>query len=185
MDVTINEGATIEMCEDPGLSISASNGYVSYTWSGPESLSGQTITPSFSGQYVVDALDAFGCTSTATIQVTINPNPTPTILSSEGNPICPSSAGSTLSVDSPYVLYDWGGGNSSPTSFVTGPGAYAVTVTDTKGCTGHTVITLTSMTFDLSSTPVSGCSGTTTFLEASGGTNYLWSTGETGSSIVC
>ena len=106
VDVTVVEGATIEMCADAPLTISGSNGFVSYAWTGPETIAGQTITPQFSGLYTVAATDGVGCISTASIQVTIYTNPTPIIVSSEGNPICPSG-GSTLSLSNPYVSYDW------------------------------------------------------------------------------
>ena len=58
VDVTINEGATITMCESSPTTISGLNGFVSYAWTGPETVTGQTITPQFSGQYVLAALDA-------------------------------------------------------------------------------------------------------------------------------
>ncbi len=184
VDVVIQEGTSIEMCASDPVSISASSGYVSYAWTGPESLAGQTITPQFTGEYVVAAEDGIGCISTDTIDVIIHANPTPTILSSEGNPICASSPGTTLSVDNTYASYDWGAGNSGPTFFAPGVGAYAVTVTDNNGCTGHTVISITTYNFQLTSTSIGGCYGTTVLLQASGGNTYSWSTGETGSSIV-
>lgn len=184
VDVSINQGASIEMCENAPQSISASNGFNAYAWSGPESSVGQTITPQFSGNYVVAATDAVGCISTDTIAVIIHPAPTPSIVSSEGNPICSSSGGTNLSLTNTYSSYDWGGGNTGPTYFVSTAGAYAVTVEDNNGCTGHAVITLTEVTFDLTVTSTSGCASSSTLLQASGGNSYLWSTGETGSSIV-
>ena len=183
VDVTVAEGATIEMCADAPLSISGSNGFVSYAWTGPETLAGQTITPQFSGLYTVAATDGVGCISTASIQVTINASPTPTIISSEGNPIC-ASGGSTLSLSNPYVSYDWGGGNTGATFFASGAGSYSVTVVDGNGCAGQDNIALTEHNFTLTSASVSGCTGSTAVLTASGGTSYAWSTSETGSSIV-
>ena len=183
VDVTVVEGATIEMCADAPLTISGSNGFVSYAWTGPETIAGQTITPQFSGLYTVAATDGVGCISTASIQVTIYTNPTPIIVSSEGNPICPSG-GSTLSLSNPYVSYDWGGGNTGATFFASGQGNYSVSVIDDKGCSGQGLITLTEHVFTLTSTSVSGCTGSTVVMTASGGTSYAWSTGETGNSIV-
>ncbi|HIP32206.1 MAG TPA: hypothetical protein EYG86_05545, partial [Crocinitomicaceae bacterium] len=114
VDVAINEGATISMCSNALTTISGSNGYVSYAWSGPEVLTGQTITPQFSGTYTLAATDAVNCISTVSIIVTINAAPTPTIISSEGNVICPS-IGTTLSTTIPYSTYDWGSGNTGAT----------------------------------------------------------------------
>lgn len=184
VDVTINEGASIEMCANDPLTISALAGFESYSWSGPEVLSGQTITPQFSGQYTVTAIDAVGCSSSAVIDVIIHPNPVPVILSSEGNPICSNSPGTLLSLTQSYTTYDWGGGNNSPTFFAPGAGAYAVTVVDGNGCSGQSIISITTVQFNLISTAIEGCIGTTMSLQVIGATSHLWSTGETGNSIV-
>lgn len=186
VNVVINEAPSIAICADNPVSISASSGFVTYAWTGPESLSGQSITPQFTGQYVVSAIDGVGCVSTDTIDVTINPNPTPTIVSSEGNPICPSAPGTTLSTTISYATYDWGGGNTGPTFFAPGVGAYALTVTDNNGCTGHEVISITEYNFNVTSQAVEGCFGQTMALIATGGpgASYLWSTAETGNTIV-
>ena len=183
VDVVINEGDSIEMCADELVSISGSNGFISYGWTGPETLTGQTITPQFSGQYILAALDALGCTSLDTIQVTIHANPAPVILTSEGNPICPTPGGTTLSLANSYSSYDWGGGISTPTYFASGPGAYGVTVVDENGCSGHELIVITELLFGLSADTSFDCSNTGTELTATGGTNYLWSTGETNNTI--
>lgn len=183
VDVTIIEGANIAMCEGNLTTISGAAGFASYGWTGPETLTGQTITPQFSGDYILAAVDGVGCVSSDTITVTINPAPTPTIISSEGNPICPG-VGTTLSTTPTYVSYDWGGANTGATYFVSSAGAYSVTVVDNNGCSSNEVITLTEPNFSLNNTSVAGCEGSTSLLTASGGTSYLWSTGETGSSIV-
>lgn len=172
------------MCANSPISINALAGFVSYAWTGPETLTGQSITPQFSGQYTVSAIDGVGCISQAVIDVVINANPVPIILSSEGNPICSTSPGTQLSVSQPFVSYDWGAGNTGPTFFVAGAGAYGVTVIDAKGCIGQSTILITNVSFNLSSTLMEGCFGQTAFLQASGGTSFSWSTGETGSSIV-
>ncbi|MGB0915381.1 MAG: gliding motility-associated C-terminal domain-containing protein [Crocinitomicaceae bacterium] len=182
-DVTIVEGNSIEMCEGALTTISGSGTFVSYGWTGPETLAGQTITPQFSGDYILAAVDGVGCVSSDTITVTINPSPTPTLVSSEGNPICPGG-GTTLSTNPTYVSYDWGGGNTGSTFFASAAGSYSVTVVDNKGCSGSGSINITELVFDLDVTSVSGCEGSTSLLTASGGSSYLWSTGETGSSIV-
>jgi gliding motility-associated-like protein len=184
VDVTINEGASIEMCASDPLTITALAGFASYDWTGPETLSGQTITPQFSGQYTVTAVDGVGCVSSAVIDVTIHANPVPVILSSEGNPICASSPGTLLSVSQSFASYDWGGGNTGPTFFVPGAGAYSVTVIDANGCQGQGVISITTVQFNLTQTTLEGCYGSTVTLHATGGNSFAWSTGETGSTIV-
>ncbi len=183
IDVTINEGTTITLCENGGGTISGANGFTSYAWSGPETLSGQIVTPNFSGQYILAATDATNCVSLDTIQVNLTPAPTPTIVSSEGSFICPAT-GTTLSTSTPFSSYDWGNGNIGATLFVYQAGTNTVTVTDATGCTGTASIVINTFNFGISSSAVSGCSGTDIAITATGGTSYAWSTGEFGNTIV-
>lgn len=183
IDVQIIEGTSITMCESNPQTISGTGGFVNYAWTGPENQVSQTITPNFSGQYVLSALDGTGCVSTDTIMVTIIPNITETILSSEGNPIC-SGTGTTLSLGNAYANYNWTGGVTTPTLFAPSAGTYDVSFADANGCTGSASITLTEVQFTLSGTQSSLCTGGAVTLTASGGDSFVWSTGETGSTIV-
>lgn len=183
VDVVIPEGAAITMCESNPQTITGTGGFVNYAWTGPETQVSQTITPNFSGQYVLSALDGTGCVSTDTIIVTIIPTPTETIISSEGNPIC-SGAGTTLSLGTPYATYNWTGGVTTPTFFASGPGTYDVSFTDANGCSGSSSIILTEAQFTLSGTDGSLCTGGAVTLTAGGGDSYVWSTGEVGNIIV-
>lgn len=181
-DVVISEGDTIEMCSDALMSVSGSAGFAAYDWSGPETVTGQTITPQFSGQYVLSAADGIGCISKDTIEVIIHPNPLDPILSTEGTTICPGS-GTILYLQSGYVSYDWGAG-TGPTYFVNTPGTYNVEVVDENGCIGNSSILISSYSFSVSSNQGANCPGDPVMLSASGGADYQWSTGEAGSQIA-
>lgn len=183
-DVVIAEGVAISMCDNALETLNASSGYVSYSWSGPEVGSGQTWTPNFSGQYVVAATDGVGCVSHDTIQVTINPAPVDAIISSVGDTLCPGTGNAVLSLSGAYVLYDWTGGATTPTLTVTQGGQYSVDVADANSCVATFNFTLTELDFDVQSSAGGGCTGAAVSLTASGGTSYLWSTGETGNTIV-
>ncbi|MFK7785664.1 MAG: gliding motility-associated C-terminal domain-containing protein [Crocinitomicaceae bacterium] len=183
VDVQIVEGTAITMCETNPQTISGTGGFVNYAWSGPETQVSQTITPNFSGQYVLAALDGTGCVSTDTIDVTIIPTPNEPILSSEGNPIC-SGTGTTLSLGNAYSSYLWTGGVTTPTLFAPTAGSYDVSYVDANGCSGASSITLSEVQFALTSSASSFCTGGAVTLTASGGEVYVWSTGETGSTIV-
>ena len=183
VDVVILEGTSITMCEASPQTISGTNGFVNYAWTGPETQVSQSITPNFSGQYILSALDGTGCVSQDTIDVTIIPAPVETILSSEGNPIC-SGLGTTLSLANSYLSYSWTGGITTSTLFAPGPGTYDVTFTNDDGCTGSSSITLTEVVFTLSGSESSLCTGGAVTLTAGGGTTFVWSTGEVGSTIV-
>ncbi len=184
VNVAIQEGSNISMCENAPETISATSGFVSYAWSGPETLSGQSITPQFSGTYQVDATDGVGCVSSATINVTINPVPVDAIISSEGNILCPASSGSQLSVSGTYVLYQWSTGETTSSITVTNGGTYSVAIADNNGCVASLDYTLTEVEFGLAVSQSGGCGSGAVALQASGGTSYLWSTGETGNTIV-
>ncbi len=184
VDVVIQEGDTIEMCENALETLNASSGFETYNWTGPVSGNSQSITPTTSGQYVVAATDAVACVSTDTIEVIIYPAPVDAINSTEGSVLCPSSPGTTLSLSGSYILYDWGGGVTSPTLFATTGGTYSVTVADVNGCVNTFDFTITEPEFTLEASSNIACTGGSITLTASGGTNYSWSTGETGSSIV-
>lgn len=183
VDITILEGDSISMCRNALVPINASNGYVNYAWSGPETAATQVITPNFSGQYVVAGLDTDGCVSTDTIQVTIHELPIDAIVSSEGDTIC-GTGGTTLSLSGAYAAYDWGGGITTPTNFVTTGGVHTVNVVDNNSCVTEFSTTIHAVEFQLTSSSTSACTGGSFLLEASGGSSYQWSTSETGNSIV-
>jgi gliding motility-associated-like protein len=133
----------------------------------------------------VTAIDDVGCVSKDTIQVTINPSPVGLLISSEGNFLCPGGAGSLLSLNEPYASYSWGNGSTNSTLQIQEGGTYTVNYIDFNGCTGTTAITILQPNFAITlNGSETVCSGSTTTITASGGGTYLWSTGETGPSIV-
>ena len=184
VDVTIAEGASVSYCNLSGGTISASSGFVSYSWTGPQNSSSQTFIPTSSGTYTVEAVDAVGCVSTASIQVTINPVPNPTIYSSEGTTICPGGSGTLLNVDPSYIAFSWSTGSTIATTQVVTGGTYTVQVTNIYGCSANASIYINEPEFELLASSQALCSGNSAELSALGGGSYLWSTGETTSSIT-
>ena len=69
------------MCKNALVSITASNGFLSYAWMGPETGILQTLNPSVSGTYVVSTADSLGCISFDTIVVKVHEPPLDAILS--------------------------------------------------------------------------------------------------------
>jgi len=184
-DVVITEGTSISFCQGDAVTINASSGFVSYAWSGPQSGTGSSISPTSSGQYVVTAVDGIGCISSDTIDVTVNPNPVGIIVSSEGNSLCPGSSGTVLSLTQAFISYAWDNGSNDPSISITQGGTYTVQVQDFNGCFGNSSISISQPNFTLTTTGSSFvCNGSTATLVASGGTSYNWSTGETGSTII-
>lgn len=182
VDVTITQGAEITFCQNDVQELNASDGYVNYFWSGPQAGNQQNFTPIISGTYQVAALDSDGCTSTATIIVNVSPLPEDEITSSEGNPIC-EATGTALSLSGTHATYEWSNGANSPTIGVTEPGEYSVEFTNNDGCSNTAEIEISSITYNVEDISGTACFGQSHVLQASGGVNYVWSTGQIGPSI--
>lgn len=184
VDVTILEGSSVAFCPEAGGTINASPGFLAYAWTGPQTGSTASLTPTVSGQYVVTAVDGVGCVSTATIDVVIYPAASGTIASSEGLVLCPGSAGSTLSTTPSFTSYLWSNGSSAPTILVNQSGTYSCQFIDGNGCAGNASIQISVPNFSLNTSTTTVCNGSPATLTASGGGTYNWSTGENGSTIV-
>ncbi|MGQ0829920.1 MAG: T9SS type A sorting domain-containing protein [Bacteroidota bacterium] len=166
-----------------------------YSWS-PGGLTGITVTvnPTVNTTYIVTATTPNGCTVTDEVVVTVAPLPIinvvfPTICVGECATISPTVTGGTT----PYS-YSWSNGETT-SSITVCPGVtanYTVSVTGSNGCIATDIVTVTvGSPPTLDSEPGVACSGScaTASATASGGIppyTYLWSTGQTGSSInVC
>jgi len=103
---------------------------------------------------------------------------------------CASASGSataTVTSGSPGYTYQWSNGQIAQTASGLNPGVYTVTVTDKNGCQGVATATVTgsgSITASVGPSNTLCAGGTVTqVLNASGGINYVWSTGATTTSI--
>ena len=148
--VSVSPNATI--CSGASTTLTAS-GATTYLWSpamGLNTTTGTTViaNPAVTTTYtVVGTLNA--CTSSASVQVTVNPLPIPT--SGNNGPIC---EGSNLNLTSGGgASYSWSGPNSftsstqNPTitaATIAASGTYTVTVTSAQGCsaTAQTIVTI-------------------------------------------
>ena len=148
------DSAAVVVNQPPALSISGPNqicngtsaqfsatGGVSYQWSTGATTSTLTVAPGVgSHSYFVTVTDANTCSSSASIGLTVVPNPTATVT---GNgPIC--FGGSTYLLADGATVYNWNNGASgdsivvSPTSTTT----YMVTVSDGNNCSDTASITV-------------------------------------------
>lgn len=177
-------------CAGATLSLTASSNGTSYSWSGPGGYTSSSQNPAISnassaisGVYTLTVSNATGCTSTTTLNASINAASSPTAASS--GTIC---AGQTLTLTTTSAggTFQWSGPNGfssaaqSPSianASTANSGVYTVTVTSSAGCTGTTSVSaLVNPTPTVtigSNSPV--CAGTTLSLTASGGTGYAWS----------
>ncbi|MBK7668018.1 MAG: gliding motility-associated C-terminal domain-containing protein [Sphingobacteriaceae bacterium] len=163
-------------------------GALTYTWTGPNSFSSNSATPSIptvsvvnGGNYILNVTDANGCTNTTNVVVVVNALPTIAVT----NPTTCVNTTINLTANG-GVTYAWSGPggftSAAQNPNITGAqltmsGVYVVTVTDANGCintANANVSVLPLPTPNITSnSPV--CAGGTLNLFGTGGAVYAWS----------
>ncbi|MFM9948535.1 MAG: gliding motility-associated C-terminal domain-containing protein [Saprospiraceae bacterium] len=170
------------LCVGQSTTLSATGGGT-YIWSDGQQGASISVTPSATTTYSVTATSS-GCTGTASVTVVVNPIPVPTASASPAT-LC---AGQTTTLTATGGgTYSWSSGQSGaffsvmPSSTTT----YIVAVTN-NGCSATADVAVTVNPFPApgaSASPAVLCAGESTTLTATGGSSYLWSTGQSGASI--
>ncbi|MBS1765709.1 MAG: gliding motility-associated C-terminal domain-containing protein, partial [Bacteroidetes bacterium] len=154
--------------------------YTSYLWSTGATTA--NISANTSGVYTVTVTDANGCTGSNTFNLTVNPNPTPTIT---GVTAFCQGANSTLNAGGGYASYLWSTGAATQTINVSSGTSYAVTVSNGYGCTATVSVPVT--VFALPAPVINGpagiCPGASASLSTGTFVSYLWSNGNSSQSI--
>ena len=146
-----------------------------------------TTTPGVYTYYISQKNAAGDESPRAMVTVTVNALPaTPTISASGSTTFC--TGGSVDLTSSSTTGNLWSNNATSSTITVSNSGSFSVTVTDGNSCSA----TSTSINVNVSSAPIptitatstSACSGDTVILTSSSADSYVWSTGQTTSSIA-
>jgi Glycine rich protein/Secretion system C-terminal sorting domain/Ig-like domain CHU_C associated len=182
--VTASSAPAASVCEGTSVTL-AGSGAVSYAWSGPATVTDNTpfaSTVASSGVYTVTGTDGNNCTNTATVNLTVNALPQVSITAMNtticnGDTVMLSASGANA--------YAWSTGGTNAAEVITPAQSAYITVTGTDTTTGCantdsvlvTVNPLPSVAFTVSDPSV--CIGSTAVITASGGSSYLWSTGDT------
>ena len=188
-DQTICQGDTVQI----GVTVSGGTSPYSYSWSPATGLSDPNVAqpdafPQSTTVYTVTVTDAVGCSTQATVTVTVNPQPTITLSDVE---VCQGDTvqiGAEAQGGTPPYSYSWSPASglsdpnvAQPDAFPQSTTVYTVTVTDAVGCSTQATVTVTvnpQPTITLSDVEV--CQGDTVQIgaEAQGGTppySYSWS----------
>jgi hypothetical protein len=158
--------------------LDAANPGASFMWNDSSNL--QTLTVTSTGFYSVTVTDSNNCSSTDSINITINPNPIVDLGSDTvvcGSLILDGGAG--------FASYVWCDGSTSQTTTFSTSGACMVFVTDTNGCTNSD-----SINFVVNPNPIvtlgsdfAACSFIT--LDAGAGfASYVWCDGSTSQTVT-
>ncbi|MCC6412136.1 MAG: gliding motility-associated C-terminal domain-containing protein [Saprospiraceae bacterium] len=170
----------LSVCDGITATFDAGPGFTNYSWS--VGTSTQTIDITVAGTYAVTVTAANGCTGTDSETLVLLAAPVPDIL--ESTYLCDGEL--TLSAGGVFSTYNWSTGASSPAITINNSGNYQITVTGSNGCTGTD-----SYDVNIPGTPfvdISGdnqfCPGNTATLDATPGfVTYVWTGGQTGSTI--
>ena len=188
--VSVNPGPTVVGCPDKYICNGGSvrltvNGGVSWVWSPSTGLDNPfspapNASPNVTTTYTVTGTDAFGCSASDLVVVTVNGSATV-----NAGPDQTTCGGSTVQLSaSGGVTYNWspsfGLSNpniANPTVTPIATTTYTVQVTTAEGCVGTDQVTV----FVNNGAQVNAgqdqttCVGSSTTLNATGGSNYNWS----------
>lgn len=181
--VSISANGATQFCTGDSVTLSAS-GAVSYLWNtGATSIS---ITALTSDYYTVTGTNASGCTAVSDYALVTVIDPP--VVNIEGIAVLTPCGASVTLIASGATTYVWSNGATGSNLLVTETGTYYVTGTGAGGCTAsagpvvQSAPTAPTVNIDADG-PLSFCEGGSVTLTASGASSYLWSNGETTTSI--
>jgi len=174
---TADAGPDVAICEGECTTLTATGGSL-YVWSTGDQMGVITVCPAQTTTYYVTVTDNNGCYDVASVTVTVNPNP----VASAGPDVAICEGECTTLTATGGSLYVWNTGDQMgvitvcPVTTTT----YEVTVTDNNGCYDVASVTVTVNPNPVASAgpDVAICEGECTTLTATGGSLYVWSTGD-------
>jgi gliding motility-associated-like protein len=182
--ITVN-GST-DVCENDSVILTSSPG-IAYLWSTGDTT--QSIAVNTAGDFTVQTINGVGCLSipSGAVTITIRPAPgQPTITYTGNTTFCEGD--SLVLTSSAGTTYLWSSGETTQSISAKTTGSYTVRVTNADGC-----FSLPSDPVDVSvnagpeKPTITGnneyCTGDSVMLSGPPASAYLWSTGETTSTI--
>lgn len=175
------------ICAGQTATLSATGSSASYSWTAGPSAAVYTVNPTTNRTYTITGTSANGCNTKSTITLTVNPLPVVTINTNDAS-ICIGE--STVLSANGATTYSWTNNSASSSSISVSPTvttAYSVTGTS-NGCSSTKVAFVNVSAEPIVSVTSNNsqiCVGQNAILTASSSvSNYVWSNGQTGNSIV-
>ncbi|WP_225036350.1 Ig-like domain-containing protein [Winogradskyella sp. SM1960] len=180
-ELNANAGEDTSICLGESITLSASGG-ITYTWNTGDTGASPTFTPTESTTYTVTVTDDFG--NTDTDEVTITVNPVPIANAGEDVTTCEGESVTLTAEGGDSYLWSTGATTQSISVNPEEDTTYSVEVF-TNSCSDIDEVTVfVSPKPDLTvSEEIVIVVGSATTIEVSGADTYLWSNGETSSSI--
>ena len=184
--ITADAGVEQTICEGSSVTLSATGGST-YLWSTGDTTQTITVVPEKTTKYTVTAYDSTGKKSDSDeVSVRVNPyakvNAGKNVTINAGEEVTLSATGAK------YFMWSNGVKESSITVQPTVTTTYSVRGKNDDECEGKDKVTVTVLNNDRAVADAGSdqtiCGGSTITLNAKGGDSYLWSTGETTSTIV-
>jgi gliding motility-associated-like protein len=158
-------GPPVDICIGDSAVLDAGAGWANIMW--PDFSGNQTLTVFTTGSFRAQVTDSNGCQDVDTAVVSVHPLPTLNI--GTNDTLCPTDT-RLLDAGTGFVGYAWSNGATSQT--VTVPaGVYAVSVTDTLGCTGMSNVVYLS---GFPVVPIPTVTATPTLLTSSATSGNQW-----------
>lgn len=174
----------IFICSGSSSTLNAGAGFSNYLWNTGDT--SQSITIDSGGVYSVTVTDSYGCSNSASANVTVGTSLTLTLTDVS---FC-SGDSAILDAGFPGNTYLWSNGATTQTITVSSTGSYGVTVTDPAGCSGSINVNALVNPLPIANfTAQTVCEGINTLLidqsSIGGGsiTNWLWDFGGGNTSI--
>ncbi|MCX6181416.1 MAG: gliding motility-associated C-terminal domain-containing protein [Bacteroidetes bacterium] len=163
---------------DAPVTIAANGTFSSYLWDSGESTS--SITTNTAGKHKLTVATAFGCPSSDSINVIVNPLPVFDL--GADKTYCAGATPVTFSAGAVFSAYSWDSGENTASINTIVFGKHKLTVTDVNGCSSADSVNLivgALPVFDLGIDQSICANGTkATFDVGAVFTKYLWDSGE-------
>ncbi|WP_299100127.1 Ig-like domain-containing protein [uncultured Winogradskyella sp.] len=181
--IVADAGFDLSICAGETVTLTASGG-TTYQWSNGEIGASITVNPIEDTTYTVTATDDYGNSDSDDITVTVNELPSINV----GDDVLINEGESTTLVANGADTYLWNTGENTNEIIVT-PAVtttYSVTGYSIEGCeiTEQIVVTVIPEVIADAGMDVEICYGEFVTLNATGGTNYSWNTGQNNASII-
>ncbi|HVZ41996.1 MAG TPA: hypothetical protein VHI13_22140, partial [Candidatus Kapabacteria bacterium] len=184
----IRASGPLAFCEGGSVTLTVEPAFKRYQWNTGDTT--RTIVAFKSGTYTVTVQNDSGCWSAhpAFVVVKVLAPPKPSIRNLLPTTFCEGDSTILAVTPSNYASYLWSTGAKTPVITVKSSGVYAVTVTDTNGCTGTAQVgvsvTPRPQPAIHANGPLTFCAGDSVTLSASGFLLYQWSNGSQDAQIV-